>query len=188
MNPIEIHSSLKSFPLPEFGGYFSNFKKSAFRLELLSRYNVPDETEDYKKFLAGQSEPPDDYLKDWRSVITSAKASGKEFRRVRVVDGSLSNYLKFEIAWAYRGNIVAGEDIRFIIRTEIQPFNTSVPILKDYWLFDDAECFLMDYDYCGTFLGISRVPTEIVQHYVALKGEAEKLSIPSSEAFTSLGV
>lgn len=188
MNPIELHYSLKPFPLSEFGSYFTNFSKSAFRLEMLSVFNVPDEVEPLKSFLAGQSEPPADYNKEWREIQSSAKAAGKEFSRVRVIDGLLSNYLKFEISWAYPGNVAAGEDIRFIIRDEIQPFSTPVPILKDYWLFDESACFLMDYDYRGTFLGVTKLPEEFIKHYIDLMNETKKLSIPMNDALKKLGM
>jgi hypothetical protein len=188
MNSIELHSSLKPTPLTEFSSYFTDFRKSAFRLELLSVYNVPQEEEPLREFAAGKLRPPSDYNHKWRETIATAKSTGKDFSRVRVIDGPLSSYLRFEIMWPYSVNVPAGEDIRFIIRKEIGPFATTVPILKDYWLFDESVCFLMDYDYRGTFLGVAKLPDDITQPYIELMHEAKESSIEMSEALKHFGM
>lgn len=188
MTPIELHYSLRPTPIPEFSSYFGDFSKSAFRLELLSVFNVPQEEEALRHFRGGQLTPPRDYNQKWRDIISAAKIGGKEISRVRVIDGPLTDYLRFEISWPYPVNISAGEDIRFIIRKNLGPFATQVPILKDYWLFDDSTCFLMDYDYQGTFLGVSKVPQELTQFYLDLKNEARKSSVPIDEALRMLDI
>jgi hypothetical protein len=188
MNSTDFFYSLTPFPLSDFGNYFDNFKKSAFRLELLSSYNIPEEKESYNLFLNGITEPPKDFNKEWYETLSSAKHRKKEISRVRVIDGRLTNYIKFEILWAYKRSILEGEDIGFILRPEIDIFQTPVPILKDFWLFDEADCFLMEYDYVGTFLGTTRVPESVLPVYIDLMKEVKALSVPFDKGMQELGL
>lgn len=181
MNASDLYYSLNPSPLTEFGKHFSDFQTSAFRLEMLSKYTVTEEAEVFDSFLAGQPGPPADFNQGWRDLLTEGRSAGKSFSRVRIIDGALSRYLKFELQWAYPGNIRAGEDIRFIHRPEVAPFDTFVPILQDYWLFDEQTCFLMEYDYCGTFLGVIKVPENLVTYYIALMNEVKRRSLSIEE-------
>ena len=187
MNSIKFYSDLEKFPLSEFGKHFSNFRKTAFRLEQLSMFNVEEEREAIQKIRSGEP-MPEDFNKEWLDILLSAQTAGKEFSRVRVIDGKLTEYQKFEINWGYKRSIKFGEDIRFIIRPEISLFETPVPITKDFWLFDEQHCFLMEYDYCGTFLGVTKVPDDSVQLYVDLMNETKGASIPFDEATKTLGL
>ena len=40
-------------------------------------------------------------------------------------------------------------------------FNTEVPILKDFWIFDDQSGFVIEYNILGRFLGVNRIPKKI---------------------------
>lgn len=182
MNSIDFFYSLRPHPLPDFGKHFSSCKKSAFRLELLSIYTVPEEEKAIALYLAGDPEPPADFNKEWIDILERANRDSVKFSRVRVIDGPLTDYIRFEFDWGYRKNIKFGEDIRFLMRDKIGPFQTPVPVLKDFWLFDDQDCFLMEYDYYGRFLGVTKVPSEHVGSYITLVNEAKQASISFKDA------
>jgi hypothetical protein len=90
-------------------------------------------------------------------------AAGKTFQRVHVVREPLTDYLRYELA-AYEHNVAAGEDIRVIpVRSGRWP--GEIPH-RDYWLFDSADLWHMDYDEQGRFLGAARATDakDIIMH------------------------
>lgn len=105
----------------------------------------------------------------WTDALASNHAAGKRMQRVHVVRQPLTHYLRFEIGWGYPKLVAAGEDIRVLPEADMPNELGTVPILKDYWLFDDERCFLMDYDFLGRFLGVTQVADEVVPEYVRLR-------------------
>ncbi len=166
-----VYKKLRKISLKNFGNLFTLIQKSAFRLETLQVYNVTYETKYFKRFLAGENKPPKDINKQWRVMVRNAAKKGIKFSRVRLVEEPLTSYLKFEIAWGYSLNILAGEDIRVISSKKIPRFDIQVAILKDFWLFDDQRCYLMEYDLLGKFLGINQIPKSDIKPYIDLKYE-----------------
>ena len=161
--------------LADFGSQFDSFKKSAFRLELLEYFTIPEEQPFLKRYQAGERNPPSGFNSEWTDIIKKAAQRDASITRVRVVRSPYHDYLKFEAAWGYSSNIAAGENIRAIDHAAM-PFESEVPVLKDFWLFDDSVCFLMEYDSVGRFLGVSRVLEQFVPLYVTFKSELIKTS------------
>lgn len=156
--------------LADFGAYFSSFQRSAFRLELLEYFTIPDEQKFFERYLAGEKKPPVGFNREWTDLVRNATQRNATFKRVRLVRAPYHDYLKFETAWGYSTNLPAGEEIRTVEHADL-PFKASVPILKDFWLFDDTACFLVEYDFLGRFLGVSRVDEKFVSSYVTLQHE-----------------
>jgi len=186
MDSIQFYNSIRKFPLNKFGNYFDDFKESAFRLETLSIYNVPEESKSFALFTSGKQHPPKDFNEDWEKTIADAVMKKKSLSRIRVIDGLLTTYQRFEILWAYKRSLQLGENIRFIIRPETKPFKTPVPVTKDFWLFDEKFGFIMEYDYCGTFLGVKKIPAYAVNLYVDLKNETTDLSLSFTDALKKI--
>jgi hypothetical protein len=139
----------------EFGRLFETFTHRAFRLETLSRYDVPGEEEALRAFLEGAPKPgpdPDDLA--WQANIGAHAAAGRPMQRVHIIRGPLTDYLRFEIEWGYRDNAAAGEDIRIL-----HVAKGELPDLGDvdFWLFDDSTLVLMRYDEKGRWLGADQV-------------------------------
>ena len=137
----------------EFGERFTTFRYTAYRLETLQAYDVPQEEESLAAFLAGEPVsfgPPKD---GWTAVVAEAVAAGKSMRRVHVVEEPLTDYLRYEME-SYRPNVEAGEDVRILpVRSGRWP---DLP-RRDYWLFDSADLWLMNYDEAGHFAGARSV-------------------------------
>ncbi len=180
MNSIEIFGKCSPFPRQEFVEAFESFSHEAFRLELLQQFNVAREQESFDDFKKGRPVPKN-YNGEWCKTIQKAAERGASFKRVRLITEPLTEYTKFEISWGYKVNTEAGEDIRYISGDILSSFETSVPILKDFWLFDEKLCLLMEYDLLGTYLGVTKLPDEHLGQYIALKREALNKSKPIQE-------
>lgn len=135
----------------DFWEPFERFKYSMFRLEVLQGYEGSGEDEAVAAMAAGQPEPPIPAMDRWASLIHAGRVAGKVHQRVHVVTEPLTNYMRYEIAWAYRQSTAAGEDVRIIPRSHGDwPEGVSH---DDFWLFDSSEMYLMHYDTGGMWLG-----------------------------------
>ena len=188
LTPIDLYHQLEPISLEQFGSLFSSMKSSTFRLEMLDLYTVEGEQAAFHEFLSGKKFPPEDFNESWTKLISESVTKGIEFKRVRLLNEPISDYVKFEISWCYKINIAAGDSVSAIFSKITPDFDTKVPILKDYWIFDDEDCYLMEYDLLGQFLGVNKVPHQAVDDYVKLKYEAIEKSkdIRSTELWNEL--
>lgn len=177
---MDIYYKTDLISAEEFSGLFKTFTKEAFRLELLQQFLVPQEVKSLMDFRSGMN-PPKEYLTEWGSIIKNAKSRGAKMKRVRLIEEPITEYIKFEILWGYKRNVANGEEIRYIKESIYEAFKTNVPILKDFWLFDEKICCLMEYDLLGKFLGVRKLPDEYLSSYIALKNEALLKSLPIQE-------
>lgn len=133
----------------EFSQLFTGFRHTAFRLETLQAYDVPQEAKSLAAFLAGQPMPLEAPEDDWASTVADGTLAGKAFRRVHVVEEPLTDYLRYELA-IYWLNVEAGEDVRIL---PVQSGEWPELPRRDYWLFDSRSLWFMNYDAQGRFLG-----------------------------------
>ena len=136
----------------EFGRLFETFVRSAFRLELLDSYTVPEEAMEYRRFLDGEA-TPSTTEDDWAQFIKKSAGQNRVIQRVHIVPAPLTPYLKYEIEWGYVYSSVAGEEIYLAERKDVDP---NVLGLKDFWLFDRKVLVIMYYDDTGRFLHAER--------------------------------
>lgn len=132
----------------DLGELFRTFERTAWRLETLPRYTVPDEEQSYAAFLAGEPVPartPDN--NGWIKLL--ADAQGRSFGRVHVVSRPLTPYLRFEFG-GYRENVAHGEDVRIADSGDHPEIADLGP---DFWIFDDEIVAVMIYDLEGRFTG-----------------------------------
>jgi hypothetical protein len=133
----------------EFGGLFKSFRESAFRLENLDLYTVPQEADEYRRFLAGEELPKTAAESEWVKFVKTCVSEGKTIQRVHAISLPLTPYIKYEIEWGYLYTSAAGEDIRLLDRANISP---DLAGLKDFWLFDRKTLVIVQYDSDGRFL------------------------------------
>jgi hypothetical protein len=146
----------------EFDRLFERFQHTAFRLETLQHYSMPYEDKLLRRFLAGESKPAELNAKYawWYRVIADAIAAGKHVERIHVVAEPHSDYMRFQLAWLYPGNAVAGEDIR-IIPTSSGRWPADLPGYgHDYWLLDSQTMALLHYDHEGRFVAVDLTDNE----------------------------
>lgn len=127
---------------------FDSYRREAFRLETLPAYQVTGERAEYEHFQAtGSVDIP--YEDPWLVRVRQFRRSGRWIGRVHVIDGPLTDYLRYELA-VYRYTVDAGEDVRILDLAE-QP-DPGMP-REDFWLFDDTAVVRMDYGADGNQLG-----------------------------------
>jgi hypothetical protein len=138
----------------DFAACFDRFKESAFRLETLQRYTVPDEAERIRMFREGRPRPERSVrTSPWLRRVAVTTAAGKRWQRVHVVDHPLSEYLRYELV-GYVESAAAGEEVRIADRATHPDLGK---LTTDFWLFDadsgNASAVPMHYDEGGHLLG-----------------------------------
>ncbi|KAA9164968.1 hypothetical protein FPZ12_006875 [Amycolatopsis acidicola] len=124
---------------------FSDFERSAFRLETLQTYTIPRDQPSYERFLAGEPKPAE-YNASWETTVRQHVAAGKTMQRVKVVRRPFTDYTRYMFAWALPGNVAAGEDYLILDLTDRR---VDLPD-QDFWLFDDTTVLLLHYNADGT--------------------------------------
>jgi hypothetical protein len=160
---------------PDFDRLFETFTSSAFKLETLDYYDVPDEADELAAFRAGQPMP--DSWKD-NPWVRGMVGAGKMLERVHVVRSPLREYLRFELGWGYPGNVAAGERIGIIDLAEQTV--TGLPD-HDFWLFDDATVYRMHYTPAGAFRGAELLDASSLVEYSRYRAIALAQSVPFTE-------
>ncbi|TVL93738.1 DUF6879 family protein [Streptomyces sp. SAJ15] len=125
---------------------FRDFRHEAWRLETLPVYRVPQEADEFARFLSGEPlvAPESD---DWTALIRHHRRNGGTVGRVHVLTRPLSDYLRFEFARYYAPQVRAGEDIRILDVTDrVSPLAG----VQDFWMFDRRTVVLMNYEPDGT--------------------------------------
>lgn len=179
LSTTEFYYQCERVPLSDFAKHFSLYKREAFRLELLSEYNVPSEAPFIELYKSKKSECPEEFNVGWLNILDNARARGAKNSRLRLIPrGGVSSYMDFEINWGYKRNVQHGENILRVSSEVIETTIYEVPVLMDYWLFDDQDCFLMQYDYVGHFLGVVKLPVSLISSYVSLKNTLVKVATP----------
>ena len=130
--------------------YFNSFKKNAFRVEILQRYNVDEEQEAYDFFLKNKK-LPDWFWEDWCDIIKQAKTRWAKMQRVHLINFPIDSYISFELE-VYKKNIEAWEEIYYI---PLEKFETKIK--SDFWIFDDNTVLEMYYDKDGSFLDFKEI-------------------------------
>lgn len=112
---------------------FDAVRRSAFRLETRRYYAVPEETEPFRRWLAGE---PDDlaWHTPWLNRIRAASEAGITYSRIRLVDDPPTDYQRWGVALG-ETNAAAGEQLRHLDR--IEAASLGVPVDVDWWLLDD---------------------------------------------------
>lgn len=145
-----------------FDELFRTFHSTAFRLETQGVYREASEEEPLRRFVEG--EPPDDsWIKSWTDNVRRATAEGRRFQRVRIVTEPLTTYLRFELDLALRVNLPAGEEIRYLSRSEADEL--GLPGNTDFWMFDDTRAGVMHFGDRG-MLGLEMIArNDIIEQY-----------------------
>lgn len=134
------------------GDAFTTFTRSAFRLETMPAYDVPQETAELEAYRAGRPMAERSVRTSaWLANMATTAASGRDWRRVRLIGSAPTLYESWELD-RYVESQACGEQIR------IAPREQNAELLgADYWLFDEAAAYAMRYTTAGAFLGADRV-------------------------------
>jgi hypothetical protein len=134
----------------QFERYFTDFRRSASRIETLPAYDVADEAKNFSIYLSGAPMPEERHV-EWSANVREAVASGKYMGRIHVIkDRALGPYMQYKVYWYYDVASAAGEDIRFIFREDVP----DLPYAET-WLFDDETVVDLAYTQGGKLLYIN---------------------------------
>lgn len=160
-----------------WAAYFRDFRRSAWRLELLPQYLVPQERDAFAAFRAGAPRPAG-LGDEWHATIRAARADGRSIGRVHVLTPPLSEYLRFETQWYYPYSVEAGEDVR-ILDLSRTPDPGLPPF--DFWLFDEQRVVAMLYEPDGTQTGRELLQDADPEQFVRYRDLALAASVPFGE-------
>jgi hypothetical protein len=133
----------------DLGALLQNFRRSAFRLETLEHYTVPQEAEWFATWRrTGRLPELTPESDSWLRMVRDHIRAGRVMQRVRVVSTPLTDYERFELA-LFPPSLDAGEDIRVISRSV---FRSILRVSQDFWLFDSETAVMLRYDPAGRFL------------------------------------
>jgi hypothetical protein len=151
-------------------------ERSAFRLETLSQYLVPQEYDEFDQWRSGRPLAlPTPETSPWLARIQSSTAHGYRWYRVHVLDRPLSDYVRYEL-WGYRANQAAGEQI-YLAERDDHP--SLARLREDFWLIDDAVAVRMIYDGEGRFLRPERA--DDAEPYRVMRDLALRHAVPLDE-------
>ncbi|BFU43553.1 DUF6879 family protein [Krasilnikovia sp. MM14-A1004] len=162
---------------PEFENLFRTFDHTAFHLEVDDTYDTPEESEPFRKFLAGE---PDDFAwhQNWLDLIRDAIRSGRSVERVRVVSVPHVDYTRWGLTVAPL-NIAAGEDIRWLPRNRLDGLDITA---DDFWLFDRDRVVFTVFRTDGAFSGgAETLDPEIVKRCVRVRDDLWSRAIPHAD-------
>ncbi|MFD8479778.1 DUF6879 family protein [Kitasatospora sp. NPDC059673] len=125
----------------EFESMFHTFQHTAFRLETRRQYRSDEETETYRRFVAGE-DPAWDMNNDWARNRRVQSAQGKRFERVRIMDNPPTLGQRYLLDNAEQIGTV-GEDVRYLWREDAD--RLGLP-LEDAWVFDSRVIALLHFD------------------------------------------
>jgi hypothetical protein len=167
---------ITAIPGPEWGALFTGFTRSAFRLETFQHYTAPDEREEFARFLAGEEPQPE--LTWWTELARGHTAAGRTMSRVRVIVEPPSDYTRFELA-AYPVMMAAGDEVRILsVFPGVWP---GIPH-EDFWIFDDRDLWIMNYDGAGVLLNAELADDpQIVADHLRWRDKALELAIPVND-------
>lgn len=130
----------------EWQAKFRDFQTEAWRLETRPVYRVPQEADEFARFLEGERFPGP-YEDEWTALIRKHREAGGTIGRVHIVTRPLSDYVRFEFERYYRHQAPIGEDIRILDVTDRE---NPLPDVDDFWMFDRSTIVLMHYEADGT--------------------------------------
>lgn len=163
-----------------FDALFDAFTRSAYRLETLPAYAIPDEDPSYRAWLDGTARPERSVrTSPWMRRIAVTTAAGKTWSRTRVLDTPLTDYQRFQMP-AYLESQAVGEQIRIVRRGEVDDTR------PDFWLFDDETdspwAIWMIYSDSGEFTGykVMRQPS-LIKALRLRRQTFDALTIPLAE-------
>ncbi|CAJ64971.1 MULTISPECIES: DUF6879 family protein [Frankia] len=135
----------------ELDPLFNDARSEWFRLEGHHTYSTTVEQPRLHAYLAGEPYDQASEPTAWLAEIHDRVAGGLRFRKVRVLQGPLSAYERWECEWSYPATERAGQRT-FVLDLAETPDPPALPDY-DWWMFDERLVLRMHYDAAGNFVG-----------------------------------
>jgi hypothetical protein len=153
--------------------------RDLIRVETLNRYVSASDGAELDRYLNGEPDPDRAAKAVWLNRIRADTAAGRVWRRLRVVEPPLNDYVRYSCEWGYTDNSAAGEQVRVLDLSDA-PVGAGVLLdVGDFYLLDDAHVAVMRYDPAGAFTGAELVGNPFAEVYRA----AVRVVWPIAEPF-----
>jgi hypothetical protein len=126
-------------------------QRSAVHLEMRDAYTPNDP--DWRDWREGRRFDPAERWHDWFELMQLTTGRGIRVRRARIVSEPVSEYIRWEYEVTSAHNIAAGEDVRWLPRT--QAADLLVPGC-DLWVFDTSAVVFNHFTGDGDWVGEER--------------------------------
>lgn len=160
----------------ELGALLSGVRRASWRWECQHQYAV--DADELNAWLAGEPVDPDEE-RPWLAYIRDLRARAIPFERARVLDTPRTTYQRWIFATT-EANVAAGEDIRWLERTEASRHDMPG---YDFYVLDEDRVAILDFATDGTLLGITvdDDPTTVATH-LDYRSRVWKNAAPHREA------
>ena len=131
--------------------YLQSARSSLFRFEARQTYDVSSEKESFFEFLqTGKVDISTNQA--WYVFLDQKTRENVHLERIRLIARPLSAYLRFELPYHVESQ-KHGDNIRII--EELQFQRLYIPT-QDFWLIDNEQVLLLDYDERGKWSGFHK--------------------------------
>jgi hypothetical protein len=161
--------------LSDLSALLDNAKRSAFRLETLPQYLVPQEEAKLAAWRRGERIRRTPENNAWLAELKQIVAGGIRWYRVHILDYPLCEYSQFEL-YSYQDSAAVGQETFIADRAEHDELRD---LHEDFWLVDGEVAVRMVYDDEGHFLRPE--PIEDVRPYLAVRDTAMQCAAPLME-------
>jgi hypothetical protein len=133
--------------VPKFEELFRSVRHTAVHLELRDEYA---RDADFHAWRSGERFDPAVRWRFWFDLVSETVARGVRVRRARVVSEPVGDYIRYEYEVTAAHNVKAGEDVRWLARTEASCLTLPA---TDFWLFDGELVLFNHFADDGTMTG-----------------------------------
>ena len=166
-----------------YGDFFERFVKTfdseMFRLEVRDYYSGSDK--EVAAFKSGDllNAGYGGEMGTWETNLKSKVSEGKRCVRAHIVSEKLSDYLKWEIHWAYKYTAALGEKIRIVPEAVLGELSQNPLISEDFQLLDNQHLVLVQYEPNGRYTGHYLVDDQkAVEHARDVRDQIMTLGTP----------
>jgi hypothetical protein len=149
------------------------------RVETLGGYISASDGSELDRFLRGEPEPDRDAKAGWLNRIRADTGAGRIWRRLRLIEPPLTDYVRYSCEWGYTDNTAAGEQVRVLDLSDAPVGARVIAGIGDFYLLDSTHVVAMRYDHAGVFTGADPVGDPYAEVYRA----AVRAAWPSAEPF-----
>jgi hypothetical protein len=178
--PATLIPGVASLDIPDFDGYLAQVRQTPgdiVRIQTLTQYGVPSDQDFFVRYMDGRPGPTEQELLHWGNELAEDHAAGRVYRNIHVVNGPLTDYLRYQFEWAYSFNVRHGMDVRIVDVADI-PSVAVLMRIGDFWVLDHQHVVLCRYDEQGRPLGTVGVDASGKHGYIAAAEMAWALATP----------
>lgn len=178
--PPSVLPEVADLDIPDFAAFRRSVRKTPgdiYRVQTLTHYRVTSDVDYFERYLSGKDGPTVTELKSWGEQLDADYAAGRVYRNLHVIDGDLTEYLRYQFEWGYSYNSAHGQDIRILDVTQY-PAASELLRIGDFWVLEHEHVVLCRYSEEGRPLGTVGAEAGGANGYIAAAEMAWQLGTP----------